>query len=116
VPWGAEFPSAKNEKLIVEASEDRPHDGDEKRPDDEEGLEVEMEQHARTSNCRVHAHIGVNGIRAALNFASVPGLQDLGARPESSGSCHLIIVGGLSATEINDPHEEKEHNGSDDNE
>jgi hypothetical protein len=46
VAWGSKLSGTENEELIVEASKYSPHEGYKKRPNDEEHLEIEMEEHA----------------------------------------------------------------------
>jgi len=65
VARGSKLPGAKDEKLIVEASEDCPHNGNKQRPDNEEGLEVEVEQHASSSHIS-STQVGFNWPNVAL--------------------------------------------------
>jgi len=104
VTRSSKLPGAKDEELIVEARDEGPQQGATQRPEDEEGLEVEVEQHARSSYVN-EAQVCFDWPCVAL-LALLAWHEDLRAGAPSFGFQHRLVVDRLSATEVHHPDDD----------
>jgi len=103
VTRSSKLPGAKNEELIVEASDESPQQGAAQRPDNEESLEVKVEQH--TGSCYINvAQVGFDWPGMAL-LSLLARHENLGTGTPSLSFQHCLLVDSLSATEVNDPND-----------
>jgi len=103
VTRSSKLPGAKNEELIVEASDESPQQGAAQRPDNEESLEVKVEQHTRSCYINI-AQVGFDWPGMAL-LSLLARHEDLGTGTPSFSCQHRLLVDSLPATKVNDPHD-----------
>jgi hypothetical protein len=99
VAWGSKLPCTKNEEIWLVAGESCPYNSTAQRPNDEESLEAEMEQHARSS------HIGLTQVCIKVKCANwrLAAIHDLRARAPSFGLPHSPCIHGLPDTHVREP-------------
>jgi len=104
VTRSSKLPGAKDEELIVEASDESPEQSATERPDNEEGLEVEVEQHTCSRNVNL-AQVGFDRPCMTL-LTGHTRHEDLGTRTPGLGLFHCLLIDGRSAAKVHDPYDD----------